>query len=355
MSLPMLGILFAGSVAHAETGPLPDLQPFLLIQTAATLMDQDNKVIADPGGYGDPEDDFGFKIQRVRLGFEGENDTIKYGVGLGVSSPYDAVEEAQGAKMDVSLVDAYGGYSPLEALWIVGGIQKVPVSRENLMASHQLTFTRRSVPTHWLTPSRDLGVVFDSSWKGLRFRVGAFNGSGDLRGDDNKGKLVAARIEGTFGEADVYQTYGEVDDLTVAVGTDGWLNNETSVESSGLGVDVLLRFKGLAVLAEARLAEAKPKQGLVDVPGVFAETKRQGLMVQAGYTVGSIEPAIRFSSFDDDKSVEDVGDVVEGMGGITWHSEADQVRAGIGYTARIEKGPSKVDNDSIQAWFQLKL
>ena len=355
MSISMLGLLVAGTAAHAETGPLPEVKPLLLVQTVATLMDQDNKEIADPGGYGDPEDDFGFKLQRVRVGFEGADDTIKYGVSVGVSSPYDAVQEAQGQTMDVELVDAYGGYTPIESLWIVGGLQKVPVSRENLMASHQLTFSRRSVPTQWLTPSRDLGVVLDSQWKALRFRVGAFNGSGDLRGDDNKGKLVAARIEGQLGEGNAYETYGEVDQLILAVGTDAWMNSETSVKSSGLGVDVLVRFQGLALLAEARIAEAKPKDGLIDVPGVFAETKRQGMMVQAGYTVGSLEPAVRFSTFDDDKSIEDVGDVMEGMGGITWHSKADQVRAGVGYVARLERGPSKVENDAIQAWFQLKL
>ena len=355
MSIFALGVLITGSTALADTGPLPEVKPLLLVQTVATLMDQDNKNMADPGGYGDPEDDFGFKLQRVRVGFEGADDTIQYGVTVGVASPYDGVSEAQGAVMDVSIVDAYGGYAPLDALWIVGGLQKVPVSRENLMASHQLTFSRRAVSTHWLTPSRDLGVVLDSSWKFLRFRVGAFNGSGDLRGDDNKGKLIAARIEGTFGEADVYSTFGTVDDLTIAVGTDAWMNNDTAVKSSGLGVDVLVRFEGLALLAEARMAEAEPKEGLIDVPGVFAETKRQGFMTQVGYTVGQLEPAVRVSLFDDDKSVEDVGDVMEAMGGLTWHSKADQVRAGVGYTARIEGGPSTVDNDSIQAWFQLKL
>ena len=103
------------------------------------------------------------------------------------------------------------------------------------------------------------------------------------------------------------------------------------------------------------MSESKPKDGLIDVPGVYVETKRQGMMVQAGYTVGNLEPAVRFSTFDDDKSVEDVGDVMEGMAGITWHSKADQVRAGVGYVARLERGPSKVENDAIQAWFQLKL
>lgn len=355
MSLTMLGMLLASPVALADDGPLPAIEPTLLVQTTATLMDQDNKGIADPGGYGDPEDDLGFKLSRVRVGFEGKNKQVKYGVTVGLSSPYDTVAEAQGANMDIQLVDAYGGYSPIEQVWVVGGLQKVPVSREQLIASHQLSLNERSVPTEWLTPSRDLGVVVDSRWEFLRFRLGAFNGSGDLRGDDNNGKLIAGRIEGKLGTASAYKTYGEVEGLVVGVGADGWMNSQTSVKSSGFGADVIVRFKGLAVLAEARVAEAKPKEGLVDVPGVFEETKRQGMMVQAGYTIGSLEPAVRFSTFDDDKSVEDVGDVMEGMAGMTWHGGKDQVRAGLGYVARLERGPSKVENDSIRAWFQLKL
>ena len=53
--------------------------------------------------------------------------------------------------------------------------------------------------------------------------------------DDNKGKLVATRIEGQYGDGDAYQTYGEVDGLTLAVGVDGWMNDETALKSSGYG------------------------------------------------------------------------------------------------------------------------
>ena len=355
MSLPFLGALLASNAVHAGSESLPEVKPLLLVKTTAVLMDQDRKGIADPGGYGDPEDDLGFKLQTVRMGFEGSNSTVKYGVTVGLSSPYDTVQEAQGASTDLGIVDAYGGYSPVENLWIIGGLQKVPVSREHLMASHSLTFSRRAIPTEWLTPSRDLGVVIDSTWEFMRFRVGAFNGSGDLRGDDNNGKLVASRIEGQLGDGNAYETYGEVDGLTLAVGVDGWMNNETALKSNGYGVDFLIRFQGLAVLGEARYAEAKPKDGLLVVPGVFDKTERQGMSVQAGYTIGQIEPAVRFSTFDDDQSVEDVGDVMEGMGGVTWHSQKDQVRAGVGYIARLERGPAKKENDGIQAWFQLKL
>ena len=353
--MPFLGVLLASSAAQAGADTLPEVKPLLLVQTTAILMDQDRKEMADPGGYGDPEDDMGFKLQTARLGFEGSNATVKYGVTVGLSSPYDSVTEAQGASTDLGIVDAYGGYAPIEDLWIVGGLQKVPVSREQLMSSHDLTFSRRAVPTKWLTPSRDLGVVIDSTWSFMRFRLGAFNGSGDLRGDDNKGKLVATRVEGQFGDGDAFQTFGNVDGLTLAVGVDGWMNDETALETTGYGIDFMIRFEGLAVMGEARFAEAQPKDGLIDIPAVFDVTKRQGMTVQAGYTIGQIEPAVRFSTFDDDKDVEDVGDVMEGMTGVTWHSEKDNVRAGVGYIARLERGPTKKENDAIQAWFQLKL
>jgi len=351
----MLSVLFLGANAQAADGLLPELQPGLLVQTTATLFDQDNKGVADPGGYGDPEDDVGFKLRRLRLGFVGENDRVKYGVQVGMSTPFDAVKEAQGATADLEVVDAYGGYSPTESLWVIGGLQKVPVSREKLMAGSQLALNERSIGAEWLAPGRDLGLVLDSHWKNLRFRVGVFNGSGDLRGDDNSGKLVAGRIEAKTGKASAYRTYGVVDALMISGAVDAWMNDQTAVKSSGAGVDFLLRFKGIALLTEARVAEAKPKDDLVDVPGVFSETKRQGMMVQIGYTVSSFEPVARFSTFDDDKSVEDVGDVMEAMAGMTWHSEADQVRAGLGYVARLERGPSKVENDSVRVWFQLKI
>ena len=150
--MPFVGALIASTAAHAGTDALPEVKPLLLVQTTAVLMDQDQSQVADPGGYGDPEDDMGFKLQTARLGFEGENKTVKYGVTVGLSSPYDTVAEAQGASTDLSIVDAYGGYAPLENLWIVGGLQKVPVSREQLISSQDLTLSRRAVPATWLAP-----------------------------------------------------------------------------------------------------------------------------------------------------------------------------------------------------------
>ena len=355
MSLSLFSLLLASAPAHAGEDVLPAPNPMLLVQTWATLIDQDQTVIADPGGYGDPEDDPGFKLRRVRMGFEGKSDHIKYGVTAGMSSAYDVVAENQGHDHHLDLVDAYGGFAPAEGVWLVAGVQKVPVSREALIASGNLTFTERAVSTEWLAPGRDLGAVFDGRWKFLRFRVGAFNGSGDLQGDDNNGKLLAVRAEANIGSAATYKTFGVVDELTIGVGVDGWRNDQIAVQSQGFGADLIVRFEGLALLAEARMNNAKPREDLVVTPGVFAETQRQGVMTQLGYTVGNFEPAVRFSTLDDDTNIEDSGDVSELLGGITWHSDKDQVRAGAGYVVRNETGGNVVPNDTLRAWLQFKL
>jgi len=355
MSLSLISLLFASPAVHAADDVLPAPKPMVLIQSWATLSDQDQDQVADPGGYGDPEDDPGFKLRRVRMGFEGRNDQVKYGVTAGMSSPYDVVEEAQGHDADLHLVDAYGGFSPADGLWIVGGVQKVPVSREALISSGNLTFTERAVSTAWLTPSRDLGAVVDGRWKAFRLRLGAFNGGGDLRGDNNPGKLLAARAEANIGPGKTYRTHGKVDELTIGVGLDAWMNDDLSVKSSGLGGDAIIRFDGLALLVEARMNTLAPKEELVATPGVLSETQRQGILAQLGYSVGAFEPAVRFSTLDDDTNLEDAGDVSEILGGVTWHSDKDQVRAGAGYVVRNESGQNVVPNDTLRAWFQIKL
>ncbi len=354
MSLSVLGLFFVGAAA-ADSVDLPEANVVGLVQTWVTLMDQDEEAIADPGGYGDPEDDPGFKLRRVRMGIEGKNDSVKYGVTVGASAPFDTVAEAAGQGLNLTLVDTYGGYAPIKGLWVTAGLQKVPVSREALMASSQLSFTERAVSTEWLTPGRDLGAVVDYRWKYIRTRIGAFNGGGSLAGDDNAGKLYAARVEVKVGDGAVYRTYGKSEGLTAGLAVDGWVNHDTAVNSQGLGADVIVRAGGLAFVAEGRTVTAGPNEDLIDVPGVFSETERQGFMVQLGYTVKGLEPVFRYSVLDDDLSSEDSGDVAELLSGMTWHGKGDQVRAGLGYALRNEVGPIKVTNDTIRAWLQLKI
>jgi hypothetical protein len=352
----MTSLLVLSLAAHAAQPALPAAQATALVQSWVTVYDQDSRAVADPSGYGDPEDDAGFKMRRVRMGLEGADSTLRYGVTMGVGSAFDGVEAAQqDGSTSVQLVDAYGGWSPREGLWLVGGQQKVPVSREQLMASGDLTFTQRSVATYWLSPGRDMGAVVDLTKSIARLRIGAFNGGGDFTGDTDEGKLYSARAEVVIGDADAYQTFGAVEGYTLGVGVDGYANSTRAVGENGAGADLLFRMRGLAFLAEARFVQVAPSETLSVVPGVLTETERQGATIQAGYTLGAFEPALRYAILDDNVNIDDTGDVAELQGGVTYHSSDDRLRAGLGYVMRTETGSNPVDNDTVRAWLQLKL
>ena len=168
-------------------------------------------------------------------------------------------------------------------------------------------------------------------------------------------KLMAARLEANLGSADTYETYGAVDGFTVGVAGDFWKDEDLATTTSGYGADLIARVSGLAVLVEGRVSTTAPTATDLDLPGVLAETPRRGALAQVGYTVGNYEPIVRVSTFDDHRDLEDSGDILEGMGGVTWHSEADVVRAGGGYVYRRESGGAPLDNDSARLWLQLKL
>lgn len=351
----MTSLLVLSLTAQAADPQIPQAQATALVQSWVTLYDQDINRVADPAGYGDPEDDPGFKMNRVRLGLEGADDILRYGVTLGVSSPYDGVAAAQGVDTSVELVDAYGGWAPADGLWLIGGQQKVPVSREKLIASGELAFTQRSVATHWLSPGRDLGAVVDYSKSVARLRVGAFNGGGDFTGDTDGGKLYSARAEVVLGDADTYETYGVVDGYTLGVGVDGYSNSNRAVDELGGGADLAFRMGGLSLLAEVRFVSVSPQENPSLAPGVLTQTQRQGAMVQLGYTLGAVEPVVRYALLDDNVDRDDTGDVAEAMGGVIYHCADDRVRTGLGYVSRAETGSNPVDNDTLRAWVQLKL
>ena len=63
----MMNLAFADDV-------IADPQPFGLLHMWTTVYDMDENELADPAGYGDPEDDIGFKLRRTRAGISGVND-----------------------------------------------------------------------------------------------------------------------------------------------------------------------------------------------------------------------------------------------------------------------------------------
>lgn len=339
-------LLFSG-VATAQ-----DLEPSLLTQVWVTAYDQDESEQADPAGYGDPEDDQGFKLRRARVGFQGSDGAFRYAVVVGMSSGADGLTQSTGT---VGIVDAYGGWQVHSSMELTAGVQKVPFGRENLLSSSELVFQERSITSNHIGPGRELGLLSSGSFGGAAVHAGVFNGNGSIVGDDNDGLLYAGRVTYTLGDEDqTSTTYGVVESPVVSVGANGFYDQGTATNTLAYGADLLVRVSGLALLAELHMANLSPGDSSVDVPDVFAETSRLGAVVQAGWTAGAFEPSVRAEIYDDDQSAEDNGDVLKVVAGLTSHFNDDRVRAGVAYVHRQELGGQALANDTARLFFQMK-
>ena len=167
-------ILLLTGVANAQ-----ELEPSLLTQVWVTAYDQDEDEQSDPAGYGDPEDDQGFKLRRARAGFSGSDGVFSYAVVFGMSSGADGLTQSTGT---VGIVDAYGAWAVNPTVSLTAGVQKVPFGRENLLSSSELVFQERSIGSNHIGPGRELGLLGASDFSGLNVQFGLFNGNGSIVG-----------------------------------------------------------------------------------------------------------------------------------------------------------------------------
>ena len=328
-----------------------DLEPALLTQVWLTAFDQDVSEQSDPAGYGDPEDDQGFKLRRARVGFSGSDGDFHYGLVFGMSSGADGLAYSDGT---VGIVDAFGGWSLHSDLTVLGGVQKVPFGRESLLSSGELVFQERAVTSNHLAPGRELGLLAKSTAFGADIQLGVFNGNGAITGDDNDGLMYAVRLGYNVGEASSERTFGVVDSLLLSVAGNAFYDQGAATNTLAYGGDILLRWSGLAILAEVHLATIEPGETSVDVPDVSTSTQRFGAIAQAGWTFGQWEPAVRVELFDDDQSMDDNGDIMKITAGITGHFAEDTVRAGLSYDHREEMGGQALANDTARLFFQMR-
>jgi hypothetical protein len=348
----------AASPRKSDGSALPAPTPTGMIQSFFTLWDQDVDPITDPAGYGDPEDDFGFKLRRARIGLVAKDDQVKYDITMGFTSGFDAVDPP--ASGSIQIITAEGSYKPAKGFWLTGGVQKVPVSRDFLMSASQLASGDRAVGSVRMVPGRDLGITADygtgdpdgDGFK-ARIRAGMYNGNGDLFGDDNPGKLVATRVDLVFGPGNVYRTWGRVKGATIGLAGDYWSNNDLGAQETGFGADAIFRIEGLALLSELTMATIEPQNADIVMPSLLEDTRRMGMSHQLGYSVWMVEPYVRYTTFDDNRNFDDNGDVAELQGGVTWHGGDDAVRAGLAFLHRMEPSGVETDNDTARLWMQL--
>lgn len=369
-----------GSLAGWGTVPLASEEERTLgtthlwgqLQVWTTLWDQDIDPQADPASYGDPEADPGFSIRRARLGFDGflpmgdrsGRHQVDYALSVGYGAPYDALAEAVPT---VELVDAFGRWALPTSIGVSSvalGLQRVPFSRESMMSSAHLVFEEVGVGTYQLAPTREAGVIGSQSFRfadgedaaQLLVRVGAFNGGGDLVGDEGPGLLGAGRLELVVGDA--YRTWSPRQKSALGIGVAGLRNSDPATDTTSLEADLLARYKLVTLMGELITSSITPGDTSVADPSVLVETNRLGWSGQLSVWLpvtdgpGGIEVAGRYATYDDATALDTSGDVAILHAGATWRNLLPLVDVGAGFVHRIE--PGNAPNDTIRLWTQFR-
>lgn len=361
----LFGLLALPSAASA--GEDASITPLLQLQLWGTAFDQDEASQADAAGYGDPEHDLGFAVRRARIGLEGHRGALDFQVDLGLSAPYDAVAAA-GRSPRLAFANAFARGTwgnQVSTQRIAFGLVRVPFSRERLMSSRELVFQERAVAAEWIAPAQDLGVLFDYELNaGLRVQIGAYNGGGDLFGDDNLGLRVASRVE--YARGDTYRTYGEADGVDFGGAVSGFLNSDVATHTYAVEADALVRVWRVTGLAEVDTAIIEPGDSTIDLPEVIEPTRRLGITAQVSYwhpigdevedvaAQSAIEIAARLGTFDDNTALSDNGDVAIVHAGATWRNPTPGLDVGLGIVHREELGGRTVPNDTVRLWAQVR-
>lgn len=350
----MLPLLVSASLAQAADGGagLGTPNPIVQLQLWGTAYDQDTDPQADAATIGDPEDDAGLKIKRVRLGFQDKNDELSYRVTAGFSAPYDGLEQDEA---DLQIIDAVMGYRFTQNFAMQAGKSQVPFSRDLLMSSTDLTFEERGFGAEYIAPDRSLGASLVGMGDGFRAQAGVYNSGGTVFGDDNDGKTFAGRVEYDVGDRDTYAFHGGTErGFTLGFGGSSFYTLDVSTNTLAAGGDVLMRYRGVALLVDGAWSKISPVNSDIAVPGVLADTTRMALTTQLSYSIKDWELAARFTGMDD-SSLGKYGQI---LGGVVFHAlhdkrDLDRLRVGAGYVHRLE--PEGLKNNSVRLWTQVRI
>lgn len=360
------------------------MDPWGQLQVFTTVWDQDESVQADPAGYGDPEADPGFQLARARFGFTGrlparpdQNSVIDYALAVGIGTPFDNTITATDS---VGLVDAFARYSVRSEIGpttLALGLMKVPYSRDVLMSSADLVFQERAVGPNLIANQRDVGalasqtlVLSDAEEDApqIVFHLGAFNGNGDVLGDDDPGLMWAGRVELLRGET--YRTWNPAGGTAYGLAVSGLLDDALATRTVGWNVDGLLRLGPWSINGELGSVTLTPTDATIGIPDVLAQTTRYSWVAGTSYWIGldggldddapanargqGIEIAVRASSFDDNARLSDNGDVLIVHGGAIWRNPLPFLDVGAGYIHRAELGGRAIRNDTVRLWTQIR-
>jgi phosphate-selective porin OprO/OprP len=141
-------------------------------------------------GFGEEDStSTGFKLARIRPGLRGTifQPWVKYVVTFELSDT--------SGERDAKFKDTYVEFTKEAMANVRMGQFKVPFSLQELASDQHNLFVERSI-TNVFSPARDAGVMLSGRTEEKRFgfNLGAFNGAGESRSQDDEGLMYVARV-----------------------------------------------------------------------------------------------------------------------------------------------------------------
>jgi hypothetical protein len=289
---------------------------------------------------GDPATNAGFRLRRSRFGIEG-----RFKEPLRILLAVDLLELGE----DIGTVsDAKLTYDFMPELSVSLGTSKVPFARGSLESSRLLPTIERPLSIIEIAPDHRLGATVEGQVVDgrLLYVAGFMNGTeGFGNGNEYGGFISGGRLQ--------YTILGEPDGLAVtdgvAVGASGYYEDAPATNGFAAAADILAAFAGFRLTLEGLCDTRKPDDSPDVAPTIADEITRCGAYGTGQYQIPDmpIEPALRVELFDDNREVEDAGDVWVIAGGVNSLLVDPYLRAQLHYISRVERhGPSR-SNDAL--------
>ncbi len=347
---------YRGGMAVIRRGEL-EASLYGQLQTRGTFFTGDDNLAL----RGDLAERPGFAVPRARFGVAGQlADHVLFAIGTDIT-------QAGGARVN----DAWLTYTRFRYLHMSFGARKLPFSRSAMTSSSDQALAERSRASAWIAPYRQVGVTMAGRYEdiGLDWDLGLYNGftrhgtfyegyreNDGLSGNRLNGLSTAGRVAwapiGAMGEATADMEHKP---LRVAVGLSGILNDGGTVRSKHMGVDAILKVRGLHLLVEALSEQAEPVDEPTEAATIPASTERRALVVEAGYVVDRLSFAARVELLDPNVDVDDHDDEMIVSVALGYHFIRNLLRVQLQMDHREERYGPAIDNDTAFAQIQLRL
>ncbi|MEM9487916.1 MAG: hypothetical protein AAGC55_02165, partial [Myxococcota bacterium] len=180
----------------------------------------------------------------------------------------------------------------------------------------------------------------------LAYLVAVMNATeGYERGNQFGGLLYSGRLQvAAWGQPDLAQP--ERDGLAIGVST--MLEDGPATRTLGGAIDILLAIARASVKLEVMCDRTTPQDDPITSPMVADDVDRCGAYAEAAYTLPQwqLQPVIRVETFDDDRSLDDAGDVILLSVGVNARLYR-KTRVQLHYLGRFERFGEERSNDSV--------